>query len=92
MGSFLLSCLVLMKMNIPRDLRGEFSSALKGSDDFSFDARITNAVFSLSSILTAVILSILLGIRRQTSNLHLATSFSSTSISHVHGTNAHLEV
>lgn len=89
MGSFFLTCLVLMKMNMPRDLRGEFSSALKGSDDFSFDARITNAVFALSSILTAVILSILFGIRRQTSNLHLATSIST---SQVHGTNSHLEV
>lgn len=87
MGSFFLSCLVVMKMNMPQDLRGEFSSALKGSGDLSFDARITNAVFALSSILTAAILSILFGIRRQASNLHLAAS-----ISQIHGTNAHLEV
>ena len=84
-GAFFLSGVILMKMNMPRDLRGEFSFALRGSGDFSFDARITNAVFAFSSILTAVILSILFGIRRQTSNLHLTTS-------QIHGTNVHLEV
>ena len=82
MGAFFLSGLVLMKMNLPRNLRGEFSSALKGSGDFFFDTRITNAVFALSSILTAAILSILFGIRRQSSNLHLAAS-----ISQIHGAN-----
>lgn len=82
MGAFFLSGLVLMKMNLPRNLRGEFSSALKGSGDFFFDTRITNAVFALSSILTAAILSILFGIRRKSSNLHLAAS-----ISQIHGAN-----
>ena len=85
MGSFFLSCLALMKMNMPRNYRREFSSALKGFDDFSFDARITNAVFTSFSILTATILAILFGIRKKTSNLHLLSS-------QIHGTNAHLEV
>jgi len=73
MGSFFLCCLVLMKMNLPREYRSSFSSALKGFD-FAFDLRVTNAVFAFAAVLSAVILGVLFGIRRQTSSLHASSS------------------
>jgi hypothetical protein len=84
MGSFFLSCLVLIKKSVPRDYRASFSSALKGSGDFSFDARITNSVFTFSALFSAATLGILFGIRRKTSKFHLTPQF--------HGTNMHIDV
>ena len=89
MGSFFLCCLVLTKMNMPRDYRASFSAALKGSGDFSFDAtRTTNSVFAFSCIVSAAVLGSLFGIRRKTLGLHLAD----TSMPRSLGTKMHVHV
>jgi hypothetical protein len=89
MGSFFLCCLVLTKMNMPRDYRASFSAALKGSGDFSFDAtRTTNSVFAFSCIVSAAVLGSLFGIRRKTLGLHLAGTSTPRSL----GTNMHVDV
>ena len=89
MGSFFLCCLVLTKMNMPRDYRASFSAALKGSGDFSFDAtRTTNSVFAFSCIVSAAVLGSLFGIRRKTLGLHLAGTSTSRSL----GTKMHVDV
>lgn len=88
MGSFFLCCLVLTKMNMPRDYRTSFSAALQGSGDFSFDAtRTTNSVFAFSCIVSAAVLGSLFGIRRKTLGLHLADTSTPRSLGtkmHVH--------
>ena len=89
MGSFFLCCLVLTKMNMPRDYRASFLAALKGSGDFSFDAtRTTNSVFAFSCIVSAAVLGSLFGIRRKTLGLHLADTSTPRSL----GTKMHIHV
>ena len=68
-GSFFLSCLVLTKLNLPERHRREFAMAL-GGIDFAFSARATNAVFVASALVSASVLAVLFGIRRQASSLH----------------------
>lgn len=62
MGSYFLSCVVVVKMNLPVAYRASFSSAV--GFNFDFNTNLLNAVFFTASITSALILGLLFGIQR----------------------------
>ena len=62
MGAYFLSCVVVVKMNLPETYRASFSSAV--GFNFDFNTIVLNAVFFAASITSALILGLLSGIQR----------------------------
>ena len=62
MGSYFLSCVVVVKMNLPVAFRASFSSAVGLNFDFNTD--LLNVVFFTTSITSALILGLLFGVQR----------------------------
>ena len=63
MGSYFLSCVVMMKMLLPIEYRSSFSAAV-GSLDFEFNTILLNMLFTASACTSAVVLGLLFGIQR----------------------------
>ena len=66
MGCYFLSCVVVVKMNLPIKYRSSFSSAV-GQLDFEFNTIVLNMVFTVSACTTAILLGLLFGIQRKNS-------------------------
>mmetsp|Transcript_29684 Transcript_29684/g.59669 ORF Transcript_29684/g.59669 Transcript_29684/m.59669 type:complete len:601 (+) Transcript_29684:139-1941(+) len=67
MGSYFLSCVVLVKMNLPVAYRASFSSAVgyhEETKDFDFNTVFLNVVFFAASVTSALILALLFGVQR----------------------------
>ena len=69
MGSYFLSCVVVVKMNLPVAYRASFSSAVGLNFDFNTD--LLNVVFFTTSITSALILGLLFGVQRNHSVRYL---------------------
>mmetsp|Transcript_10791 Transcript_10791/g.17814 ORF Transcript_10791/g.17814 Transcript_10791/m.17814 type:complete len:589 (+) Transcript_10791:296-2062(+) len=65
MGSYFLSCVVVVKMNLPVAYRASFSSAV--GLNFDFNTVLLNVVFFTTSVTSALILGLLFGIQRNRS-------------------------
>jgi hypothetical protein len=62
MGSYFLSCVVVVKMNLPVEYRASFSSAV--GFNFDFNTTALNLVFFTAAVASALILGLLFGIQR----------------------------
>jgi len=62
MGSYFLSCVVVVKMNLPVAYRASFSSAVGLKIDFN--TALLNVVFFTASVTSALILGLLFGVQR----------------------------
>ncbi len=62
MGSYFLSCVVVVKMNLPVAYRASFSSAVGLKIDFN--TTLLNVVFFTASVASALILGLLFGVQR----------------------------
>lgn len=78
MGSYFLSCVVVVKMNLPVAYRASFSSAV--GFNFDFNTILLNAVFCTASITSALILGLLFGIKRNHSARYQLESQLNTSL------------
>lgn len=63
-GCYFLSCVVLTKMNLPAQYRSSFSAALGGME-YSICIPVVNLVFCISAGVSAMVVSLLVGIQRQ---------------------------
>jgi len=62
MGSYFLSCVVVVKMNLPVAYRASFSSAMGLKIDFN--TTLLNVVFFTASVTSALVLGLLFGVQR----------------------------
>jgi hypothetical protein len=65
MGSYFLSCVVVVKLNLPVEYRASFSSAI--GFNFDFNTIILNVIFFAAAIVSALVLGLLFGIQRSNS-------------------------
>jgi len=72
-GCYFIACIVLTKMILPQRYRAVFSAALGGNDIFRIRSYSVNLVFSLSAVVSAAVLGMLLGIQRQNSQRYRST-------------------
>lgn len=79
MGCYSLSCVVLIKMMLPRDFRADFDSALGGMDVFVVHGSIINMIFAGSAAVSFSILGVLFGIQRQNNLRHTMNDSSKVS-------------
>ena len=71
MGCYFLSCIVLIKMMLPRKYSEGFSAALGGLDLFTIHAPVVNSIYACSAVFTLTILGMLFGIQRQNTMRYL---------------------
>ncbi|KAL7448432.1 hypothetical protein ACHAWC_000617, partial [Mediolabrus comicus] len=62
MGSYFLSCVVVVKLNLPVEYRASFSSAI--GFNFDFNTIVLNVIFFAAAIMSALVLGLLFGIQR----------------------------
>ena len=62
MGSYFLSCVVVVKLNVPVEYRASFSSAI--GFNFDFNTTVLNVIFFAAAIVSALVLGLLFGIQR----------------------------
>ena len=62
MGSYFLSCVVVVKLNLPVEYRASFSSAI--GFNFDFNTILLNVIFFAAAIMSALVLGLLFGIQR----------------------------
>ena len=63
MGSYFLSCVVVVKLNLPVEYRASFSSAI--GFNFDFNTIVLNVIFFAAAIVSALVLGLLFGIQRK---------------------------
>ena len=68
-GCYCVSCVVLIKMNVPIEYRAGFSAAIGGTD-FTIHSSALNLLFFVSAAVSATVLGLLFGIQRQNTKRH----------------------
>jgi hypothetical protein len=78
-GCYFLSCIVLIKMMLPEEFCGGFSTAMGGMDVFTIHTSVVNTVFACSAGVTATVQAMLFGIQRQHNFRHTSSTTTSSS-------------
>ena len=73
-GCYCISCVVLIKMNVPLEYRAGFTAAIGGSD-FTIHSSALNLLFSVSAVVSSMVLGLLFGIQRQNTKRHATIHF-----------------
>lgn len=76
-GCYFLSCIVLIKMMLPKEFCLDFANAIGGRDVFTIHFPVVNAVFACSAGVSLFILTMLFGIQRQNNSRHTLASHDS---------------
>lgn len=73
-GCYFLSCIVLIKMMLPKESCLDFASAMGGRDVFTIHSPVVNGVFACSAGVSLFMLTMLFGIQRRNNLRHAVAS------------------
>jgi hypothetical protein len=73
-GCYFLSCIILIKMMLPKESCLDFAHAMGGRDVFTIHGPVVNAVFACSAGVSLFILTMLFGIQRRNNLRHTLPS------------------